>query len=167
MVKVWQGGGAASSPPQTVVGPKAPALVGPPVRKPWGRSEMPGGRLPAVTAKTGSGSELAWNRCMYPLPTTPTGGAGLVMAGEIWAIAAGQPTTDAPIAASMATNILDFRGRAQPGTPGVASSGSPCRRVGSLQMSSMGVRDAALGVRFNVCSRRSVQPGLRPKRGVT
>ncbi len=54
IVNVWQAGGERTPLVQTVVGPKAPAAVGTPVRNPCGVMVIPGGRLPLVTTKTGS-----------------------------------------------------------------------------------------------------------------
>ncbi len=54
-VKVWHADGLTPFVPHTVVGPNTPAEVGTPVTKPAGVRLRPGGRLPLVTSKVGSG----------------------------------------------------------------------------------------------------------------
>lgn len=55
MVNVWHADGFTPLVPHTVVGPKVPAWVATPDRKPCGLRTTPGGRLPLVTWNVGSG----------------------------------------------------------------------------------------------------------------
>ncbi len=57
IVKVWHAGAVTPLLAQTVVGPYDPAVVGAPLRKPWGVSVSPGGRAPFVTENVGSGEK--------------------------------------------------------------------------------------------------------------
>jgi hypothetical protein len=119
IVNVWQAVGASSLTTHTVVGPKVPATSGAPVMNPTSDRRTPGGRAPAVTeyvVSTLGGLTENWWR--YPLPTTPTGGGGLVMAAEVCETACGEPSTGATTNADTATSkTLDRSGSLLPAPP--------------------------------------------------